>query len=232
MEKIWNWLVAGANWDSWTGVLKWVLLLLLGVAFLSWAVGSLLEGLAKALEAYKKSGLPLTLRGEKRAQVRRRQQFCKVLNSDLLTLAKAENWNDQYFTDLEAEVEAEGGYYATFLHKMLGHQSRGLRRVSSLMSAIELSTEQALLLVGQPGSGKSVALRHLAHQFAERGIRSADPLAIIPLYVNLKELSAVSDVEVNADSIKQFVLDNVRRGDADTAAYVRQHWDDYRERGI
>jgi len=232
LEKIWDWLVAGANWDSWTGVLKWVLLLLLGAIFLIWAVGYLLEGVAKALEAYKKSGLPLTLRGKKRAQVRRRKQFCKVLNSDLLTLAKAENWNDQYFTDLEAEVEAEGGYYATFLHKMLGRQSRGLRRVSSLISAIELSTEQALLLVGQPGSGKSVALRHLAHQFAERGIRSADPQAIIPLYVNLKELSAASAGGVNADSIKQFVLDNVRRGDADTAAYVRQHWDDYRERGI
>ncbi|MGH8625522.1 MAG: NACHT domain-containing protein [Gammaproteobacteria bacterium] len=236
LEKIWDWLVAGANWNSWTGVLAgivlWVVLLVLSVAFLIWALRCLLESLTKALEAYKESGLPLTLRGEKRAQVRRRQQFCKVLNSDLLTLAKAENWNDQYFTDLEAEVEAEGGYYATFLHKMLGRQSRGLRLVSSLISAIEPSSEQALLLVGQPGSGKSVALRHLAHQFAERAIRSADPQAIIPLYVNLKELSGPSEGGMTADSIKQFVLDNVRRGDADTVAYVRQHWDDYRARGI
>ncbi|WP_157198154.1 NACHT domain-containing NTPase [Methylomonas sp. DH-1] len=193
---------------------------------------SLLEGGAKVIDAYKKSGLPLTFGKEKKAQIRRRQNFCKVINGDLLTLAKAENWNDQYFTDLEAEVEAEGGYYATLLDKMRKRPSQGLRKVSSLISAIELSTETALLIVGQPGSGKSVALRHLGHQFAERAIKSDDPETLIPLYINLKELDATQGAEINADLIKQFILDNIRRGDADTAAYVKDHWNDYRERGI
>lgn len=195
LGRFWEWLVAGPNQGSLMSVLFWIfiliIILILSFAVLSWAVGTLLEGLAKVLDAYKKSGLPLTVGKEKKAQVRRRQQFCKVLNGDLLTLAKAENWNDQYFTDLDAEVEAEGRYYANLLNKMLRRQSQGLRKVSSLISAIELSTEQALLIVGQPGSGKSVALRHLAHQFAEQGIRSGDPETIIPLYLNLKELSRV-----------------------------------------
>jgi hypothetical protein len=49
---------------------------------------------------------------------------------------------------------------------------------------------------------------------------------------NLKELGATFDGEVNADAIKQFVLDNIRRGDADTVAYVKQHWDEYRAEGM
>ncbi|MGH6846101.1 MAG: NACHT domain-containing protein [Methylocella sp.] len=231
LDKVWDFL-GTANFYSATGILKWIIIFAVCSIALLWAGGKLLEGFAKALEAYKNSGLPLTFRREKRVQVRRRKQFCNVLNGDLLTLAKSENWNDQYFTDLEAEVEAEGGYYPTLLHKMLGRQSRGLRRVSSLISAIELSTEQALLVVGQPGSGKSAALRHLGHQFAKRGIRSADPKTIIPLYVNLKELGLTPEGGVNADFIKQFVVDNIRRGDADTAAYLNQHWDEYRARGI
>lgn len=163
LDKIFDWLIVGANFDSWLGILKLILILLLGFIILCWVLGFLLENFAKALEAYKNSGFPLTLPGEKRVEVRRRQQFCKVLNSDLLTLAKAESWNDQYFTDLEAEVEAEGVYYASLLNKMIGRQSHGLRRVSSLISTIEFSAEQALLIVGEPGSGKSVALRHLGH---------------------------------------------------------------------
>ncbi|MGZ8945569.1 MAG: NACHT domain-containing protein [Methylococcaceae bacterium] len=230
--KIFDWLTAGANFDNWPGILKWGLILLFGIFLLIWVVGFLLQSFAKALEAYKNSGYSFMLRGEKRAQVRRRQQFCEVLKSDLLTIAKAEHWNDQYFTDLEAEVEAEGDYYTSLLHKMLGLQSHGLRRVSSLISAIEFSAEQALLIVGQPGSGKSVALRHLGHQLAVRGIRSADTKTTIPLYVNLRELTSVPNGSVNADYIKQFVLDNIRRGDADTVAYAHEHWDEYRTQGI
>lgn len=56
----------------------------------------------------------------------KRKQFCAVLDA---YLAKAENWNDQYFTDLEAEVETEGGYYATALDKLRRRKSFGLRKI-------------------------------------------------------------------------------------------------------
>lgn len=234
-HELWVYLIHPV-FDNWTSTGLWVFVLVLIVLAVTsvflWTLGTCLEGGAKIIDAYKKSGLPLTFGKEKKAQIRRRQNFCKVINGDLLTLAKAENWNDQYFTDLEAEVEAEGGYYATLLDKMRKRPSQGLRKVSSLISAIELSTETALLIVGQPGSGKSVALRHLGHQFAERAIKSDDPETLIPLYINLKELDVSHGTEINANLIKQFILDNIRRGDSDTAAYVKDHWDDYRERGI
>ena len=106
-EQALSWLTTGASWDTWEGVFKFTLILIIVIALLAWAVGYLFDKLAKALEAYKNSGLPVTFDRKKRVQVRRRAQFCNVLKSDLSTLAKAENWNDQWFTELEAEVEAE-----------------------------------------------------------------------------------------------------------------------------
>lgn len=190
------------------------------------------EALSKIIEAYKSSGLPLLQSNNDKRKVRRRMQFCAVLDADLAYIAKAESWNDQYFTDLEAEVESEGGYYATALHRLLKKKSQGLRKERSLMTAIVSSTEKAIQLVGEPGAGKSVALRHLAKQFAERGKRSKDTTATVPLYINLRELNCPDIDRICADDIKNFVLDNIRRGDADTSAYVRENWDDYRERGI
>lgn len=178
------------------------------------------------------SKIRIGLSAEQEHELRRRQQFCQVLSSDLDALNKAESWNDQFFTDLEAQVEAEGKFYATKLDRWRKRESIGLRHVPSLIQAIESSAEQFLLLIGDPGSGKSVALRHLARQLSEKTMRSRSSTAFIPLYINLKELPPPPTNELSADFIKSFVIDNIRRGDADTADYVREKWDEYRQKGI
>ena len=38
--------------------------------------------------------------------------------------------------------------------------------------------------------------------------------------------------KVNVDSIRDFILDNIRRGDSDTSAFVRENWNDYRDKGV
>ncbi len=86
-------------------------------------------------------------------------------------------------------------------------------------------------MVGEPGAGKSVALRHLALQLAKKGRDTKEQHAKIPLYINLREIPADLTHNVTADSIKEFVLDNIRRGDSDTTTYVRENWDLYRENG-
>jgi NACHT domain len=231
-DKVIDWLFRDSDPHTLRGALKWAVILILTLSIFIHLVAVLAEKLAKLFEAYKSAGFPITFSSKTKAQLLRRRQFCNVLAADLATLAKAENWNDQYFADLEAEVEAEGGYYSSVLRRFLKRPSHGLRRVPSLIEALESSSEQTLLLVGEPGSGKSVALRHLAHQLARRGSRSSDLDAKVPLYLNLKELSISAQENLNADFIKGFVLDNIRRGDADTAAYVREKWDEYRQRGI
>ena len=124
------------------------------------------------------------------------------------------------------------GYFASTFDRILRRQSQGLRRLSSLIEAIESSTETALLIVGEPGSGKSVAQRHLASQLAEIGSKSNDLKAKVPLYLNLKELGPAPEGGPTADFIKAFVLENIRRGDADTADFVRQNWESYRNAGV
>lgn len=201
-----------------------------------WLALLALEKVAKVLASFVESlgklGLPLRSNQDQKLAIRRRQQFCGVLRSDLDAIAKAENWNDQWFTDLEAEVEAEGGYYSNILARLLKRRSNGIRRVSSLIQAIKTSAERCMLLVGDPGCGKSVALRHLGRTLADEGSRSRAVNVQVPLYINLKELPVCNAEELTPDYIEKFVIEHIRRGDSDTAAYVRDHWQEYKTRGI
>jgi hypothetical protein len=129
---------------------------------------SLIEQVTKLTEKLGDLGILTRLRPAIRLEIKRRSQFCKALESDLATLARSENWNDQFFAELEAEVEAEGSYFLSRLHKAFRWKSNGIRRVPSLTSAIGDSTERRILLVGDPGAGKSIALRHLSSVYAAK----------------------------------------------------------------
>lgn len=242
LEKIFTSLWNADSLSSWHWILFIVtssIIILVASAFIIKSTTSLIENILKAFETYKSSGLPLWTSRSLKIKLRKRKQFSGVLDADLSYLAKAESWNDQYFTDLEAEVETEGGYYASAWARLRRRKSFGLRKERSLIKAITSSAERAMQLVGEPGSGKSVALRHLAKQLAEQGRKSNDKRAIVPLYINLREMESCpksqntsKDIKITADDIKSFVLENIRRGDADTTAFVKENWDDYCNRGI
>jgi hypothetical protein len=229
---IWKWLLNFHEWNSWVGVLvRAAVAISVSLAVLR-GIRWVLEQLASVGSHIKEVRTSFHTDDNKLLEVRQRQQFCTVLRSDLDVIAKAENWNDQWFTDLEAEVEAEGRYYRTPLDFLRNRRVSGYRKEPSLLRAIGRSADRCLLLVGEPGSGKSVALRHLARGLADHGTRSRSEFSRVPLYVNLRELIDVPGSAISVDRIQQFVLDNVRRGDADTAAYIREHWQDYKHRGV
>jgi hypothetical protein len=217
--------------SSGMGILLICAIFLIAAWIILQTLHKVLEVLVSTVESLTKLGFSYVTSRDKKLATRRRQQFCMVLRSDLDSIAKAENWNDQWFTDLEAEVEAEGGYYSNTLSRLLRRRSNGIRRVPSLVQAIRTSTERCMLLVGDPESGKSIALRHLARTLADAGSRSRSSQLSIPLYINLKELPLCDLTVLNADHIEQFVLEHVRRGDSDTAAYIREHWKEYKEQG-
>lgn len=230
--QIWDWT---ADHDAWRLAVVFIIcaaVVFWSLATLLTAFGKALEGGAKLFESIGVNKFPRLMNREERARIRKRSQFCSVLEADLTSIAKAESWNDQYFTDLEAEVETEGGYYKTWFHRFFGRPSSGLRKEKSLIGAISSSSERAIQLTGEPGSGKSVALRHLASQLAARAKVSKNKHVLVPLYVNLREITVPADVAISSDMIRDFVLDNIRRGDSDTTAYVRENWADYRERGV
>ena len=200
------------------------------------AAAKLVDGLAKLIGYFSSAGRMargwIADRRQKREFIARRKQFLRVLEADLGGIAKSEAWNDQHYTDLEAEVEIEGSYYPSALKRLLKIRSSGLRRVPSLIKALDNTADRCLLVVGEPGAGKSVALRHLAHQLIERAKASKSEKSHIPLYVNLRELVVPLGVRPSVDTVKQFVIDNVRRGDADTAQYISDNWRLFHEQGV
>jgi hypothetical protein len=148
--------------------------------------------------------------------------FAGLLTDDLAARDRETNWSHAYFTPLEAEVEVEGS---------------GRRRLTDLLSALrKFRKSRAYLVLGDPGSGKSVALRQLCRELLKEVSRTHH----VPLYVNLREWKAdpfwtnqnlphVADVIA---SLHQFVKTNVsERLDIAGQIFIRDQFDRLLETG-
>lgn len=124
---------------------------------------------------------------EEKRRIRLRQKFARHIMLEITRLDSLEEWRDDRFAELEAEVEAEGRRRAAFL-PFFNFSRSGLRREKSLSKALETSRERLILLEGEPGSGKSVALRYVTFMIAQRAMKARNAKSIIPIYINLKEL--------------------------------------------
>ena len=71
------------------------------------------------------------------------------------------------------------------------------------------SKSRSFLVIGDPGSGKTVSLRHLFLEMAKTCVSSKNKNAIVPIYLNLKHLDLGFE-DVNADSIHDWVLEQLR----------------------
>ncbi|HNM26153.1 MAG TPA: NACHT domain-containing protein, partial [Saprospiraceae bacterium] len=85
----------------------------------------------------------------------------------------------QFFTPLEAEVE------------MIREKGGKKRKITNVFDAIKSSKGQTILLLGEPGSGKSVTLRKLCKEIAEESAETGR----IPIYINLKDWKTNWDAE-------------------------------------
>lgn len=94
------------------------------------------------------------------------RQFATQLLMVLREIDASVEWQDRRFTDLEAEVEAED-VPRRRAFALLRTNRRTLRREPSLLHALRRSTSPLILLEGEPGTGKSVALRHLARELLQ-----------------------------------------------------------------
>ncbi len=153
---------------------------------------------------------PLFYDEEKKQRRHRRRLFADHIECELRRLDSHEEWSDYRFTELEAEVEAEGE------HRRFGvlpwrRKVLGLRRERSLSRALRTSTERLILLEGEPGAGKSVALRHVAGKLARRAMQSWRLGTLIPIYVNLKELHRGDGRSIDSGLIQDFVLASLNR---------------------
>jgi len=103
--------------------------------------------------------------------------------------------------------------------------NKNLRRESSLSVALQKSDERLILLEGEPGSGKSVALRHVAQKMAYSASKSKNPNSLIPIYINLKEIDKALGQEINREFIEKFILKTLNRvNDRDIEEFLEEHF--------
>ncbi len=171
------------------------------------AIGVAAKGLmwVKDLVTWFADGVARLKLGERRQAVLRRRHFVDSLLDRLKQINKDERWSDRRYSELEAEVEAEGSRSGIGPLVRLLFRSEGRRRERSLSRALRRSSDRLILLQGDPGSGKSVALRHVAAKLNERAKRSRRKHVQIALYVSLKEFRPRGP-EVTAADVREYVL--------------------------
>jgi hypothetical protein len=140
-------------------------------------------------------------------------------------LNREADWNDFRYTALEAEVEVDPaldtftqrsnrvlGWLRTIWASLKGMiVSPAARPAKDLVHAIMRSTSRVFLIIGDPGSGKTVSLRHLFLRMAEKSVNSKDKSAAIPLYLNLKQLNIPPD-DISANAIRGWVIEQLQAG--------------------
>lgn len=143
---------------------------------------------------------------------RKLEAFCAALHQDLVTIDRTSNWSPEYYTELQAEVEVLSANGVT---------SR--RKIVNLQEAIKKDRRsRSFLILGVPGSGKSVALRKLARDMLSEASRTNR----VPIYINLREwipagTSDGSRTRFDLNDLEEFVVENVkRRGDVFTEEFV------------
>lgn len=101
-----------------------------------------------------------------------RDRFCDFMVGEIDRIDVELNWSNSDFTVLEAEIVVEKG----------GSSRPKIAR--DLVAAIRDDHKtRTFILIGDPGSGKSVSLRRLVRELYKR----VPETGIVPLYINLRE---------------------------------------------
>lgn len=229
---VWDNVYKNDQYDILTRLICGGLLLVFGVIIAIILLAEAAEKTVKVLEWLKERGFWVFKSADCKSQIRRRKLFIQVVKSDLTAIGTKENWNDQAFSDLEAEVELEGAYYTSRVSRVYNDPVKGVRRVSSLIEAVRSAVKPHLLIVGEPGSGKSVALRHFALKLAEKGVRSGAEQCTVPLYINFRHFVEQNCQALDSSAIKSFVIDQIRHDSPTSSIFVEENWSRYCEQGV
>jgi hypothetical protein len=142
-------------------------------------------------------------------------RYCKALIAALERYDTEVNWSDQELTPLEAEVEVE-------------RRMRVRPRVArDLVEAIRTDSGSTVFIVlGDPGSGKSVSLRRLVRDLCAQ----APSTGVVPVYVNLREYPPGEALTL--DSLVAFIRDRAfEQTGRDGRAFLDKWYEPFRQAG-
>jgi hypothetical protein len=205
-EKVYKW-IEGLLGHEIPNYIRIPIAVLLLVAISVSILLVIISGVSKISEIVTEKLLPKIYRREQKAAARSRRLFAEHLAREINTTNSAENWRDAEFAELEAEVEAEGALRSWTPWKL----RHGIRRERSLSVALQRSAERLVLVEGDPGAGKSVALRHIALEVATRAARSQRLHSVLPVYVNLKSLRRDGATPIDRALIRSCVVKCMNR---------------------
>jgi hypothetical protein len=201
--------------------LRWSVWFLLVLSF----AAVFLKIIAEIQQQWRDTFQRFFVSAERRHFLLNRQRFAKFLAAQLDKLNLDESWEDYRFAELEAEVEAEGRRHSRWIQR-LRLTRRSIRRERSLSEALERTDERLILLEGDPGSGKSVALRHVADHLAHNAARTWNDRTPIPLYLNLKNIRRNPGQEIDQELIRAFALAQLTKvNNRDVERFVEEHFE-------
>jgi hypothetical protein len=180
---------------------------------------AIILGFAKAAKAYREDIRPLFYDADERKRVSARQRLADFIEREIRNINGREEWSDYRFSELEAEVEvdADGRRRGFWLRR----RSEGVRREKSLLRALRNSRARLILLEGEPGSGKSVAMRFLTSTLAKAAMKSRNAASLIPFYVNLKSIERTEGQAIDRGLIEAHVLKSLNRtNDRDVGEFL------------
>jgi len=185
--------------------------IVLYIAIALTALWLIIHIVGKIIRVWKDDIAPLFYSKDEKIKRLHRQRFADHIEGRIRDMNSREDWQDYRYAELEAEVEIELRSRSITRLKIPGMGRPRLQRTKSLSKALKASSERVLLLEGAPGSGKSVALRHITQAMAKKNIKSRNLKSIIPIYINLKELRRSPEKTVDSNLIRSFVIQTIRK---------------------
>jgi hypothetical protein len=175
------------------------------------AIERLLRTLPKVIKAVhelpeavrKSSNLPAT----EQNKVADRQVVAQAVVT--VIAGQGGKWTLDRYADCEVEIE-RSRLSASDAGALIRNVSRYLVRRPSLERVLQSTSRRLLLLQGDPGSGKSVALQHLGTSLAERVLSTNSTVrTVLPIYVDLRTFRLEDNQRPTAQSLSAFILKSI-----------------------